>query len=153
MPVVVNRDGDNGNTMLPQTDTTGSDRPTTPPVGTTAPQPSSEVNSLLAGYSPTQLLRDVLDDFLVADNTVNELREPMIEGRNKPEDAKKGKSESDQCEANRPEKKRKAEQSDPMLLKIQSPNGNTVTVAGDAQFNLNFTEHSGNINPRKNNDL
>ena len=145
MPVVVNRDGDN--TMLPQTDT--SDRPKTPPVGTTAPQPSSEVNSLLGGLTPLQ------NDFVVDYNTVNELREPMIEDRNKPEDAKKGKSESDQCEANRPEKKRKAEQSDPMLLKIQSPNGNTVTVAGDAQFNLNFTEHSGNINPgpQKNNDL
>lgn len=143
MPVVVNRDGDN--TMLPQTDT--SDRPKTPPLGTTAPQPSSEVNSLLGGLTPLQ------NDFVVDYNTVNELQEPMIEGRNKPEDAKKGKSESDQCEANRPEKKRKAEQSDPMLLKIQSPNGNTVTVAGDAQFNLNFTEHSGNINPRKNNDL
>jgi len=147
MPVVVNRDGDN--TMLPQTDT--SDRPKTPPVGTTAPQPSSEVNSLLGGLTPLQ------NDFVVDYNTVNKLREPMIEGRNKPDDAKKGKSESDQCdsEANRPEKKRKAEQSDPMLLKIQSPNGNTVTVAGDAQFNLNFTEHSGNINPgpQKNNDL
>jgi hypothetical protein len=143
MPVVVNRDGDN--TMLPQTDT--SDRPKTPPVGTTAPQPSSEVNSLLGGLTPLQ------NDFVVDYNTVNELREPMIEDRYKPEDAKKGKSKSDQCEANRPEKKRKAEQSDPMLLKIQSPNGNTVTVAGDAQFNLNFTKHSGNINPRKNNDL
>ena len=143
MPVVVNRDGDK--TMLPQTDT--SDRPKTPPVGTTAPQPSSEVNSLLGGLSPLQ------DDYLVDDNTVNEFREPMIEGRSKPEVAKKGESESDQCKANRPGKKRKAEQSDPILLKIKSPNGNTVTVAGDAQFNLNFTEHSGNINPRKNNDL
>ena len=148
MPVVVNRDGDN--TMLPQTDTTGSDRSRTPPVGTTAPQPSSEVNSLLAGYSPTQLLRDVLDDF-VADNTVNELGEPVIEGRNKPEDAGKGESESDQCEANRPDKKRKAEQSDSMLFTIRQPNGNTVTVAGDAHFN--FSEHSGNVNPQKNKDL
>jgi hypothetical protein len=134
MPVEVNRDGPKGdNMMLPQTD--ASDRPKTPPIRTTTSQPSSAdiMNSLLEDLTPSQILRDDFDSdkFSSAGNTTS----------SKPEHAENGEPHSDQCEAKRTDKKRKAEQPDPILFTIQSPNGNTVTVAGDANFS--FTEKSG----------